>query len=92
VYKFENLSQEEIQAMLGLGTQEPRAIREAKAEARQEEARSLVRKQLNWRLGEIPEELLSQIQNLSLEQTEALAQALLGFDTVADLEAWLPNN
>jgi len=92
VYKFENLSQEEIQAMLGLGTQEPRAIREAKAEARQEEAQSLVRKQLNWRLGEIPEELLSQIQNLSLEQTEALAQALLGFDTVADLEAWLPRN
>jgi len=93
VYKFENLSQEEIQAMLGLGTQEPRAIREAEAKGeakgREEEARSLVLRLLNRRLRKIPKQLLAKVQKLSLAQTEALGEALLDFTTVADLKTWL---
>ncbi|MEH1815296.1 MAG: DUF2887 domain-containing protein [Nostoc sp.] len=85
VYKFSNLSREEIAAMLGLNLEEPRAIREAK----EEEARSLILRQLNRLVGAIPDTLLSQIQGLSVEQLEALADALLDFSTLADLEEWL---
>ncbi|MBN3876795.1 MULTISPECIES: DUF2887 domain-containing protein [unclassified Nostoc] len=89
VYKFSNLSREEIQAMLGLNLEEPRAIREAKEEGREEEARSLILRQLNRLVGAIPDALLSQIQGLSVEQLEALGDALLDFSTLADLEGWL---
>ncbi|MEH2208723.1 MAG: DUF2887 domain-containing protein [Nostoc sp.] len=85
VYKFSNLSREEIAAMLGLNLEEPRAIREAK----EEEARSLILRLLNRRVGEFPESLQRQIQVLSLEQLEALGDALLDFSSLADLEGWL---
>ncbi|MEH1884732.1 DUF2887 domain-containing protein [Nostoc sp.] len=89
VYKFSNLSREEIAAMLGLNLEEPRAIREAKEEGREEEARSLILRQLKRRFGEFPDKLQRQIQVLSLEQLEALGDALLDFSTVADLSGWL---
>ncbi|WP_016950050.1 Rpn family recombination-promoting nuclease/putative transposase [Anabaena sp. PCC 7108] len=89
VYKFSNLSREEIAAMLGLNLEEPRAIRDAKEEGIVKGERSLVLRQLNRRLGTIPDALLSQIQTLSVEQVEALGEALLDFSTLADLEGWL---
>ncbi|WGV23599.1 DUF2887 domain-containing protein [Halotia branconii] len=86
VYKFSTLSREEIEAMLGLNLEEePRAIRDAK----EEQTRSLVLRQLKRLLGELPDALLSQIQGLSLEQLEALGEALLDFSSMADLEGWL---
>ncbi len=85
VYKFSNLSREEIAAMLGLNLEEPRAIREAK----QEGERKVVLRQLNRLVGAIPDALLSQIQGLSVEQLEALGDALLDFSILADLEEWL---
>ncbi|MDZ8096229.1 MAG: DUF2887 domain-containing protein [Nostoc sp. DedQUE05] len=89
VYKFSKLSREEIATMLGLNLEEPRAIREAKEEGREEEARSLILRLLNRRVGEFPESLQRQIQGLSVEQLEALGDALLDFSTLADLEGWL---
>ncbi|MEH1807721.1 DUF2887 domain-containing protein [Nostoc sp.] len=85
VYKFSNLSREEIAAMLGLNLEEPRAIREAKEEGE----RTIVLRLLNRRVGNIPDALLSQIQGLSVEQLEALGDALLDFSSLADLEGWL---
>ena len=75
--------------MLGLDLEEPRAIQEAKEEGREEEALSIVLKQLKRRLSNIPDELLSQVQRLSLVQIEDLCDVLLDFVTVADLEGWL---
>ncbi|MEH2349345.1 MAG: Rpn family recombination-promoting nuclease/putative transposase [Nostoc sp.] len=97
VYKFSTLSREEIQAMLGLNLQEPRAILEAKQEGREEGKvvgreegeRTIVLRLLNRRVGHIPDALLSQIQGLSVEQLEALGDALLDFSTLADLQRWL---
>ncbi|MDZ7951763.1 Rpn family recombination-promoting nuclease/putative transposase [Nostoc sp. DedQUE09] len=89
VYKFSTLSREEIQAMLGLNLEEPRAILEAKEEGREEGERTIVLRLLNRRVGNIPDALLSQIQGLSVEQLEALGDALLDFSTLADLEGWL---
>ncbi|WP_375539819.1 DUF4351 domain-containing protein [Cylindrospermum sp. FACHB-282] len=71
--------------MLGLITEEPRAIREAKEEGE----RKVILRQLSRRLGNIPDALLSQIQALSVERLEALGDALLDFSTLADLEGWL---
>ncbi|MEH2240109.1 DUF2887 domain-containing protein [Nostoc sp.] len=89
VYKFSDLSREEIQAMLGLNLEEPRAILEAKEEGKVEGERSLVLRLLNRRVGAISDELQRQIQVLALEQLEALGDALLDFSTLADLEGWL---
>ncbi|MBE9035536.1 Rpn family recombination-promoting nuclease/putative transposase [aff. Roholtiella sp. LEGE 12411] len=89
VYKFSNLSREEIAAMLGLNLEEPRAILEAKEEGKVEGERTIVLRLLNRRVGNIPDALLSQIQGLSVEQLEALGDALLDFSTLADLEGWL---
>jgi predicted transposase YdaD len=71
--------------MLGLITEEPRAIREAKEEGE----RKVILRLLNRRVGAIPDALLSQIKELSVERLEALGDALLDFSTLADLEGWL---
>jgi predicted transposase YdaD len=105
VYKFSNLSREEIQAMLGLNLEEPRAILEAKEEGREEGKiegkvegreegkiegeRAIILRLLNRRVGNISDAVLSQIQELSVEQLEALGDALLDFSSLADLEGWL---
>nr|WP_322664616.1 DUF4351 domain-containing protein [Dendronalium sp. ChiSLP03b]MDZ8208225.1 DUF4351 domain-containing protein [Dendronalium sp. ChiSLP03b] len=58
---------------------------------REEGKRSLVLRQLNRRVGAIPDAMLSQFQALSLEQLEALGEALLDFNAIADLKEWLQN-
>ncbi|HYX13428.1 MAG TPA: Rpn family recombination-promoting nuclease/putative transposase [Nostoc sp.] len=101
VYKFSTLSREEIAEMLGLNLEEPLALREAKeegkvegreegkVEGKVEGERTIILRLLNRRVGNIPDTLLSQIQGLSVEQLEALGDALLDFSTLADLEGWL---
>ncbi|BAY96493.1 hypothetical protein NIES37_04260 [Tolypothrix tenuis PCC 7101] len=80
------MSRKDIEVTRRLNSEkEPQAIRDAK----EIEARSLILKLLNRRLGNIPDVLLSQIQALSLEQLEAVGEALLDFSTLADLERWL---
>jgi hypothetical protein len=58
-------------------------------EARQEEGRSLVLRQLNRRVGTLPETIQTQVESLSLEQLEALGEDLLDFTNLTDLENWL---
>jgi hypothetical protein len=48
-----------------------------------------VLRQLTRRVGELPQNVRSQINNLSLEQLENLSEALLDFSAIADLEVWL---
>jgi hypothetical protein len=55
----------------------------------QQGERQLILRLLNRRFGEIESSLIEQIQRLSIEQLENLAEALLDFATVADLETWL---
>ncbi|KAM3114373.1 DUF4351 domain-containing protein [Phormidesmis sp. 146-33] len=91
--------------MLGLDlTQEPRAIREAKEEGREEgreealqRERSLILRQLTKKVGALDDSLRDpsrvslrdRVSSLSIEQLEALGEALLDFTDVANLEAWL---
>ncbi|AFY35479.1 Rpn family recombination-promoting nuclease/putative transposase [Calothrix sp. PCC 7507] len=85
VYKFEKSTRTEVEAMLGITLKETQVYREIK----EEEARSLILRQLNRRLGELPQEVGDRIEILSLEQLEDLSEALLDFTSLADLQAWL---
>ena len=58
-------------------------------QGRTEEALALVLRQLTRRIGAIAPESEAQIRNLSLEQIEALGEALLDFSDRADLDQWL---
>ena len=49
----------------------------------------LVCKQLKRRVGDLPLKMTEQIDHLTLDQIEALGEALLDFQSLADLEAWL---
>ncbi len=97
VYKFAQLSRGEVEVMLGLRLEETRIYQEVKEEGRQEgrqegrceEGRSLILRQLTHRFGAVSEPFVLGINTLSLEQLEALGEALLDFSSMADLEAWL---
>ncbi|KAI9129828.1 Rpn family recombination-promoting nuclease/putative transposase [Acaryochloris sp. CCMEE 5410] len=53
---------------------------------------SLILRQLTRRIGDVSPELRSQIQSLSLDQIEALGEALLDFTESSDLVDWLQEN
>jgi predicted transposase/invertase (TIGR01784 family) len=89
VYKFNNLSRAEVEAMLGIELQQTRVYQEAREEGRQAEGATLVLKQLQRKLGELPDEIQAQIMALSIEQLELLAEALLDFSKLENLTAWL---
>jgi len=61
-------------------------------QTKQQGERSLILRQLARRVGEVPEEMRSQISQLSTDQLEQLGEALLDFSTSADLKAWLANS
>ena len=65
---------------------------QGKAEGIKEGEVSLVLRLLKKRIGEINTEDESRITGLSVEQLEALGEALLDFSSRDDLTAWLANN
>jgi predicted transposase/invertase (TIGR01784 family) len=94
VYKFPQMSRQEIEAMFELSElKQTRVYQEAKAEGRAEGQtegeRSLVIRLLTRKIGEVPVTLLDEVRALSIEKLEALAEALLDFSTVTDLKTWL---
>lgn len=44
---------------------------------------------LHRQLGELPPEVHQQVEVLSVEQLESLGEAVLDFEQIADLVAWL---
>lgn len=92
VYRLPKLSREEIRAMLNLvdvDLKQTRFYQEVFAEGRQEESTSLILRLLRRRFGAVDAVQVARIQRLPLEQAEALAEALLDFQTPADLAVWL---
>jgi predicted transposase/invertase (TIGR01784 family) len=88
VYKFTNLSREEINVMLGIKLEETRVFQEAQ----EEKARSLVLRLLNRKVGDLPEGTIALLEQLSGEQVESLGEALLDFGSIDDLTDWLENH
>jgi predicted transposase YdaD len=90
VYKFPELSHEVIEAMFSVSElKQTRVYRDAMNEGRAEEAQTLVMRQLVRRVGVVPSVTETRIRGLSLSQVENLAEALLDFSSVDDLEMWL---
>jgi hypothetical protein len=54
--------------------------------------RKLVLRQLQRRVGELPQSVIEHIQTLSLTQLETLGEALLDFTAMEDLLNWLAAN
>jgi predicted transposase YdaD len=105
VYKFPQLSREEIERMLGLSElKETKVYQEAlhegeqigeqrgRTEGRTEGEKSLILRQLSRRVGTLPIGVEAQIQALDLPRLEALGEALLDFTGVEDLSNWLQNH
>ncbi len=65
---------------------------EGRTEGRTEEARSLVIRLLGRRVGIVPANIETQVQSLTLQQLEALGEALLDFTGLDDVTAWLRSN
>jgi predicted transposase YdaD len=58
-------------------------------QGRREGERSLILRLLTRRIGVVPADLTLRIEQLSIEQLEALAEALLDFSRVEELVNWL---
>lgn len=65
-----------------------KGLQQGRQEGLQQEI-NLILRQLQRRIGEIAPELITQINNLSLNQLENLGEALLDFQTSNDLIQWL---
>ena len=62
---------------------------EGRQEGRQAEAAAMTQRQLQRRFGALATEQQARLQGLPLADLEALADALLDFQSSADLSAWL---
>jgi predicted transposase YdaD len=89
VYKFSNLSRNEVDAMLGIELEQTRVYREAVSIGEVREGQALILRQLNRRVGNISIDLEARIKTLPLAQLEELGEALLDFSQMADLVDWL---
>jgi predicted transposase/invertase (TIGR01784 family) len=104
VYKFNNLTRDEVDAMLGIKLEQTRVYQDAKAEGRTEGEtiglergrtegeQVLVLKQLTRKLGTIKPEIRARVNSLNIERIESLGEDLLDFTQMSDLLAWLDAN
>ena len=88
VYKFNNLSRDGVDTVLGIELEQTRVYQEAQIDGEQR----LVLKQLTRKLGAITPEMRSRVSSLTIDRVESLGEALLDFISIADLEAWLSQN
>jgi hypothetical protein len=64
-------------------------IERGRQEGIEQGEKSLILRQLSRQVGELPEQVRSQIDRLSITQLDLLGEALLEFTNLSDLEAWL---
>ncbi len=93
IYKFPNLTREEIGKMLGLvDLRETRVYQEGLEDGRQEEASQLILKLLQRKIGSLSPQIQQQVETITLKKLEALGEALLDFNSLDNLIDWLNNN
>lgn len=84
---YQEILQTGLQEGRQLGLQQGKI--EGKIEGKKEAAIALVMRLLICRCGILPSNLEHQVRSLPIEQLETLGEALLDFQGVEDLEAWL---
>ena len=103
VYKLPRISRQELIKMFGLGDFDIKTTRiyeevrddiieEVRNEVRQKQTLEVVMRLLRRRIGNLSQQLSERISQLSIEQLENLAEALLDFSIEGDLVAWLQDN
>ena len=86
IYKFTDLTRDEVNAMLASSIQESRAYWEIKAEGKAE----VLIKMMNRRLGiEIPVDLTQRLEKMTNDRLDALSEIWLGFEALDDLRQWM---
>jgi predicted transposase/invertase (TIGR01784 family) len=89
VYKFSNLSRDEVDAMLGIELAQTRVYREAEQQGEMKATQALILRLLNRRVGNVPSAVEIRIKALPLLHLEDLGEALLDFGQMSDLIGWL---
>jgi predicted transposase YdaD len=89
---YQEILQQGEQRGIALGEQRGIALGEQRGAQREAVAISLRQIARRLRLDSLPDPFCTQVEQLSLPQLEALSEALLDFQTLADLETWLQNN
>jgi predicted transposase YdaD len=95
VYRFTALTRDEVMEMLGIESatlQQTRFYQDIKAECEAnglEREKALVLKLLKRKLKKVPIKLQNKVNDLDIDRIESLGEALLDFNTVADLEKFL---
>ena len=69
-----------------------RGKEQGEQEGRKKQEQELVLRKVKRRVGELAPEVQERIKSLSLEQLEALGEALLDFTGLEDLLSWLETN
>jgi predicted transcriptional regulator len=64
-------------------------MRMPQAQRSLERERALVIRRLNRKVGSISEQAIDSINELSIAQLESLGDAMLDFESIADLTGWL---
>lgn len=92
--EIEGFSQQEVLMTFSQAFSEWEQVtrQQGRQEGRQEGQIALILRLLTRQFGELPEEARSQINALSIDQLEALTDALLDFSNLRDLETWLSNH
>ena len=88
----QNLEEEDRELIVRLQPLYEQDQERARQEGRKEGEQRVIIRFLNRRLGEIDSSLIERINGLSIEQLEALGEALLDFSGQNDLTSWLENN
>jgi Domain of unknown function (DUF4351) len=92
VYRFPTLGWEAVAMMLDIQDirlEDTRAYQEIAEKQGQSVRVSIMMKQLTELIGELSNVTQAQISTLTLEQLDELSVALLRFQKLSDLEAWL---
>jgi predicted transposase/invertase (TIGR01784 family) len=89
VYKFSQLTRDEVNRMLGVELSQTRVYQDAKIEGQIEGKVEFLMLSLNHRLGDIPLELSGKISQLPIDKLEELLKASFGFNSLKDLGMWL---
>ena len=93
--KQTNLIEEDQEIVMNLSTAyvewEQKTLEQGRQEGEQRGEKRLIIRQINKKFDVIPDALIEQIHQLSIEQLELLGEAFLDFSTMTDLEQWLEN-
>jgi predicted transposase YdaD len=92
VYKFNSLTRDEVDAMLGIELTETRVYQDAKREGTIEEAKRLALKLLRRKYGSLGTGVITKIDDLSLDRLESLCEDIMDFVSLQDLDNWLTAN